>query len=464
MAQSKTPKIVTKKHLARLERERRQTRAIVIVAIVILSIVVLSIVYGALDQTLFTNYKTIATVNDETVTVREYIARAKAAREQLVDQYMYYYQMAMMFGMDPSTDASLGQLFTDIQNQLDYPENLANQVLTYIEDDLLIKQYGIAHGIMVTEQDVQDAIQSTYKFYPEGSPTPTSTATSFAYSTLSAAQLVLVTATPTLEPSLTPTLVPTITATLPGTPVPSSTPMLTVTPFTEEGFTALYQDALDHYKNLGFSEEMFRRIFFEYALYRERVKAEVTASVPHSVEKVWARHILVADLATAETVHTLLMAGGDFGALAAAYSTDGSASSGGDLGWFSSDTMVAEFSAAAFALPVGEISQPVQTQFGFHIIQVLGHEDRPLTADEYDTAVDDAYTVFLEGLRAEAVISVHPKYLTWIPTKPTLQDAFNDMFSTQTVQASTYEAEQATVDAMLALTPSSTPLPPTATP
>ena len=131
MAQSKPTKVISKKHLARLERERRQTRALIIGSIVIVSIVLLSIAYGVLNATVLLNYKTIETVNNDKVTVREFQARAKATREQLVNQYLYYYQMAVMFGMDPSTDASLYQLFTNIQTQLDSPEAIANQVLTY---------------------------------------------------------------------------------------------------------------------------------------------------------------------------------------------------------------------------------------------------------------------------------------------------------------------------------------------
>jgi peptidyl-prolyl cis-trans isomerase D len=422
MAQRKSTKVVSKKHLARLERERRQTRAIIIGSVVILAIVVLSIVYGILNETVLQNYKTLVTVNGDEVTVREFVSRTKATREQLVNQYMYYYQLAMMFGMDPSTDSQLTQLFTNIQNQLDSPQTMANQVITNIEDDLLIKQYAIA------------------------------------------AQLKLVTATPTLEPTFTPTTNLTATAAPQGTPVPSSTPAPSATPITEEGFTQLYQEALDHYASLGFNEQMFRTIFFENVLYRERVKSMVTATVPHETEQVWVRHILVADLTTANEVYALLKAGEDFATLAATYSTDSSKDTGGDIGWISKGATVPEFETVAFSQDVGEISEPVQSQYGYHIIQVLGHEMRPLSADEYSKAVDDAFNAFLDELRNAATIEIDPGYLSLLPTKPTLQDAFNNMFATQTAAAPIYDAEQKTLDAAMALTPSSTPAPPTAVP
>jgi peptidyl-prolyl cis-trans isomerase D len=398
-------------------------------------------------------------VNGENVTVREFQSRAKATREQLVNQYIYYYQMAMMFGIDPSTDSSLSQVFTNIQNQLDSPDTIANQVLSYIEDDLFIKQYARENQITITDAEVEAEIQNTFSYFPQGTQTPTPSPTSFTYSTLSAEQLFLVTATPTS------TTAPTLTATALVTKSPTVTPAPSATPMTEGGFADSYQKALENYRALGFSEKLFRQVFFENALYRKKVQALVTADVPHEAEQVWARHILVADEATAKAIYSLLMDGVDFAKLASEYSTDtGSKSKGGDLGWFGRGTMVAEFETAAYSLDIGEISQPVQSQNGFHIIQVLGHEIRPLTAEEYKKAVDAAFNTWLEARRAESTIVVNPDLLSYVPTKPTLQDAFNNLFATQTVAASTSIVQQQTADAILALTPSSTPLPPTATP
>lgn len=84
-----------------------------------------------------------------------------------------------------------------------------------------------------------------------------------------------------------------------------------------------------------------------------------------------ARHILVADQETADKVKAELDGGGDFAKLAEEYSTDpGSAANGGALDWFGAGAMVPEFEDAAYALEVDEISEPVQSQHGFHIIQV----------------------------------------------------------------------------------------------
>lgn len=84
-----------------------------------------------------------------------------------------------------------------------------------------------------------------------------------------------------------------------------------------------------------------------------------------------ARHILVADEETANKVKTELDGGADFAAVAEEYSTDpGSAANGGGLDWFGTGTMAPEFEEAAYGLEVGKVSDPVQSQFGYHIIEV----------------------------------------------------------------------------------------------
>jgi peptidyl-prolyl cis-trans isomerase C len=100
-----------------------------------------------------------------------------------------------------------------------------------------------------------------------------------------------------------------------------------------------------------------------------------------SEEEVHARHILVPTEEEAKKVEDELKKGADFAELAKKESKDPGASDGGDLGFFTKEQMVPEFSKVAFSLEPGKISDPVKTQFGWHIIKV--EEKRPRKAPDF---------------------------------------------------------------------------------
>jgi peptidyl-prolyl cis-trans isomerase C len=118
------------------------------------------------------------------------------------------------------------------------------------------------------------------------------------------------------------------------------------------------------------------------ALLQNEAKAAVTDEAMKKVyadaikdmgneQEVSARHILVDSEDDAKAIAADLKKGGDFAAIAKEKSKDpGSKDSGGDLGFFSKDQMVPEFAEAAFKLDKGQISDPVKSQFGWHVIRV----------------------------------------------------------------------------------------------
>lgn len=87
--------------------------------------------------------------------------------------------------------------------------------------------------------------------------------------------------------------------------------------------------------------------------------------------QVHAEHILVKTAAQAQEIKKEIDNGGDFEYYARAYSLCPSGRNGGDLGYFGRGQMVREFEKAAFETPVGQVSKPVYTQFGWHLIKVL---------------------------------------------------------------------------------------------
>lgn len=130
------------------------------------------------------------------------------------------------------------------------------------------------------------------------------------------------------------------------------------------------------------------------------------------------RHILVADEATAKSVIERLEDGEDFADLAAELSTDpGSKDSGGDLGWSDGNGFVDGFRETYQTLPVGGISDPIQTEFGFHVIEMLEEREGGLTplADVRDmvaqdlknTKANEMVTDFMAKQKEDATIVVY---------------------------------------------------------
>src|ERR1700742_4759490 len=108
-------------------------------------------------------------------------------------------------------------------------------------------------------------------------------------------------------------------------------------------------------------------------------------------QEVHARHILLETEDEAKAVKAELDKGADFAELAKKKSKDPGASDGGDLGFFTKDQMVPEFSAVAFALEPGKISDPVKSQFGWHVIKVEEKRNRQAPAFEQVRAQIETY-------------------------------------------------------------------------
>jgi peptidyl-prolyl cis-trans isomerase SurA len=147
---------------------------------------------------------------------------------------------------------------------------------------------------------------------------------------------------------------------------------------------------------------------------------------PPKVQQTHVRHILIrtSDVVSEDEAKRKLLAlkqrldnhAADFAELAKANSNDGSASKGGDLGWVYSGDMVPEFERAMNALKEGEISVPVQTQFGFHIIEVLGRRDEDVSQERQRAEArqalrarksDESYQEWLRQLRDRAYVEYH---------------------------------------------------------
>lgn len=119
--------------------------------------------------------------------------------------------------------------------------------------------------------------------------------------------------------------------------------------------------------------------------------------------EIHARHILVATEADAQTVLKRLKAGEDFAKVAKEMSKD-PGSEGGDLGWFTKERMVPAFADAAFKLKDGQISDPVKTQFGWHVIQVEGH--RTKSFPPFDQVKDQIVRYAVQKAQSDLILQL----------------------------------------------------------
>jgi hypothetical protein len=148
----------------------------------------------------------------------------------------------------------------------------------------------------------------------------------------------------------------------------------------------------------GLTEESIRPLMSDSLLAEALIERH---GGPSTAEHVHASHILVETEEIGQEVLDRLDEGDDFAELAAEYSTDpGSKDQGGDLGWFPRGMMVPEFEEAAFSLEAGEISDLVQTDFGYHIIQVHESEERELDPTVFAELQQQRFQTWFEDQQA----------------------------------------------------------------
>jgi len=430
MSPKNTP--MSKKHVAHLAKVRQQSLIIKYITIGIFIFVGVAILAGLIYTAGFPPYQNVARVNGKNLTAEEFIAMVKLQRRSLVSQYSQTLQFAQMLGLDPATDPNVSPQLQQIAGQLAAAGKvtLGQQVIDKMVENALLLQEAKRLELTVSDDELEQYIrEDQFGFYANGTPTAQPTPSDFVLPTLNPTQLAIVTITPTSAPLPTftsgPTSEPTVKPTTGPAPTNTATslPEPTATPYTQEGYQQAYKDAIEQYKtDFGIDENLFRKIFFVEPLLRQKAQDSITADLKPEEEQVWARHILVATEEEANKLYERLAAGEDFGNLAKELSTDtGSGSNGGDLGWFGRGRMIQEFEDAAYGQAVGEIGKPLQSQYGFHIIQVLGRELRPLTDSEFNQVKQRVISEWIAKARENAKITTYDFWRTKVPLEPSLE-------------------------------------------
>lgn len=366
----------SRKETAMTKRERERARTVTIVVGVVVGIAVLVLAVGLLYQTVFIPNSTVATVNGERISTNDLWKLTRFNEYQNVNQLqslLQYQEQIDPGGAQGFFTSQIQQLRSNLINT----EGLTNQVLEQMIEQTLIGQLAAQNNVAASDAEIQAELESVIAAQQGAVTAPEATATAEA--------LAVATPTPSPTPSPTPTSTVASTLTVP-TLVPQPTPTVHVQ--TESEFTSGLEQLLANVsQGANVSQEEARRIYVGLItanLLRDKLTEQLGDQMPTTGDQVRARHILIsvpadaseedsaAALSKAISITERLRAGEDFAALAAQYSDDtGSAQQGGDLGFFPRGQMVAEFEDAAFSLPIGQISDPVKSQFGYHIIEVL---------------------------------------------------------------------------------------------
>jgi parvulin-like peptidyl-prolyl isomerase len=455
-----------RKRVSRREKDAQNTRILYAVLGIAGILIALVLIGQAANQYYFIPNKTLASVNGHDITRKDYW---KYRSNVLVNQISQYQQYANFFqGEQQQQYMAMAQQASAQLDDVWGSKSTDQDTLSQMVDDQLYIDGLESLGLSMTDQDVQNFIDDRFA-NPEAplfTPTPTPTliperaawatgtaeADAATQTAVAAASVVAgspeAVASPDGEGSVVPAAVddgtvlaspiasasaspiagsPVVgspvaveTGGTPGAGTPSAnaspagmaSPQSTPTPNQDEvrqTATANFENYSDQVFDLThMNRDDYIRLVAKPALARELVNGYFQQQIGQSAEQVHARHILVGTEELANKLEEELKADpSKFEELAKENSIDTStAPNGGDLGWFTQGVMVEPFEKVAFSLEPGQISEPVQTQFGWHIIEVLDHEDnRALTDDQITQAVTAETNRWLTTQQEAAKIS-----------------------------------------------------------
>ena len=358
---------------SRAEREEQLQKWVIrgVAAVVGILLLLVAIAF-AFEQLIIPN-QLVASVHGEGITVRDFRQEYLLERNRLLLQL----NQIQNAGFDVQQLAQQEPYATWI-NEINVPDQLGLRVLNDMVDDRLLAQEAASRNVSIDDTAVRQAVESYFGFDP------------------TEVALIGVEPTATLEPTITPT--PYVSPTPSPTPPPTATPdpeaeaesedaEPTITPQptiveptlsaeeVRDNFEENERDYRAYFDRAGVALETLDAFFQRNAL--ETLLADALVPDDASLLYADARHILVDDEDTALAAITALRQGESFAALARAISTDpGSASRGGELGEAYIGNYVPEFRRAIEEAEIGAIVGPVESEFGYHVLQVRSKEQR----------------------------------------------------------------------------------------
>ncbi len=360
-------------YVSRAEREAQLQkwvlRGVIAVAAVLALIVAVTF---AIEQLIVPN-QAVAVVHGVEITVREFRQEYLLERNRLLLQL----NQVQSAGFDFQQLAQQEPYKTWV-SEVNVPDQLGLRVINDMVDDRLLAEEAAARNIRVDQADMRQAVEEFFGYDP----------TQVALIGVEPTATIEPTITPTPFVSPTPTSIPEPTATPDpaasdgeATPEPEVTPQPTVIEPTRsadevrEDFAQNEQDYRAYFDRVGVAAETVDAFFERNAL--EALLADALAPDDGSLLYADARHILVSDEEAAMKALQALQQGESFAALARAVSIDpGSGARGGELGEAYVGNYVREFRQAIEEAAIGALVGPVESEFGFHIVQVRSKEER----------------------------------------------------------------------------------------
>jgi hypothetical protein len=424
--QTREPQQPTRRQVARSRKEQEQLRLFYMGLGLVGGLIVIVLAVGLIQTYILEPNAPVATVNDQEITTADYQNRVKYERFVLEDQYQRILTELQNLPVQEGDQFAelLANQYQQLAGQVLQQRSLVDrQTVDDMALDLLVQAEAEQRGITVTEDEVTESINRLLAGRQGGLTAAAAEETATAQAVASATAAVW-TPTPTLTPSPTVTATEALTQPVP-TPVDTPTPAPTATPniIGEDTLSTDYTAWIETVnQQTGLSEAQYRE-YIRQDLLATKLGEVLGESVPTSAEQANARHILVETEEEAVVALDRINSGEGFATVAQELSLDtGSAANGGELGFVPRGRFVEPVEEAIFSLPIGEISQPVESQFGWHVIEVLAREERELSPTDLLQLQRSAYNEWVTSAQQQATIEDF-----WTPEKAP-PDAFLEQF------------------------------------
>lgn len=338
-----TEDVQPRRHRRMRQEDAEKERKVLIAVGAVIAVVVILLLGGVIYEFVFKPRQAIAAVNNESISVSEFQRRLRFDQDSVIRQIDQYINLGQQFAGADGANPFLGQI-QQLVDEVNTPESLSVKTLDAMIEEQLLRQLAAEQGVSVTDDEIQRDIEQQFNYDRDAEPAPTP------------------------DPSQP------ITDTVPAN-----------TGITVEEFQEQYNGFIDGLKSTNSLTEKEFRQWISNSLLSDKLLESAPLEFDTTEEQANIQQILVsiepesppiekaeADaLGKIQETRARIEAGEAFADVAIEVSEDpGSGANGGELGWFGRGQMVPEFEEAAFSLEVGELSQPVKTDFGYHLLLV----------------------------------------------------------------------------------------------